>query len=357
MDAQHRVVLDPLRVYLRAMRRFSTRTRRILVALLLFAGTLVLRSFATSHADAVLALEAVPVAIIAFEFGWKGGIAAAVVASTVVVGWGMQSELSALGYAARGVTYFLTGAFVGVFADRLREAQRLAIESRRQAVLLDEEHERSKETAEAERGRLARELHDVIAHSVSVMTVQAAAARRVMETDRGQAEKAVQAIESTGRQALSEMRRMVTVLRPEDSARDGGLAPQPSMEDLQTLVEQMEGAGLTVNLSIEGDRGALPYSLGVSAYRIVQEALTNVLKHAGPVTADVLLRYRSTSVELEVADNGPTAGRVDSAGQNGHGLVGMKERAALFGGELTAGPTPEGGFAVRAWLPLQPGSR
>jgi signal transduction histidine kinase len=327
------------------------------VALLLFVGTLVIRYFATSHADAVLALEAVPVAIVAFEFGWRGGIAAAVVAFAAVVAWGMQSELSALGYAARGVTYLLTGAFVGAFADRLREAQRVAIESRRQAVLLDEEHGRSREAAAAERGRLARELHDVIAHSVSVMTVQAAAARRVMETDQDQAEKAVQAIESTGRQALSEMRRMVTVLRPDGAAQDGGLAPQPTMEDLDALFEQMKGAGLTVNLRIEGDRGALPESLGVSAYRIVQEALTNVLKHAGPVSADVLLRYRSTSVELEVADNGPTAGRADNGGQNGHGLVGMKERAALSGRELPAGPTPDGGFTVRAWLPLQPSRR
>ena len=336
------------------MRGFSTRTNRILVALLLFAGTVVLRSFATSHEDAVLAIEAVPVAIIAFEFGWRGGLAATVVAFSVVVLWGLQSELSALGYAARGVTYLLTGAFVGVFADRLREAQQVAMESRRDAVLRDEERLRATEAAAAERGRLARELHDVVAHSVSVMTVQAAAARRVMETDHRRAGKAVEAIERTGRQALAEMRRMVTVLKPQGSRAGAGLAPQPSVLDVETLVDQMNEAGLEVRLHVEGEPETLPPSLDLSAYRIVQEALTNVLKHAGAVETDVVVRYRRTSLELEVADRGPGGGRETVTAGNGHGLVGMRERAALFGGDVTAGPTADGGFAVHARLPLEP---
>jgi signal transduction histidine kinase len=189
----------------------------------------------------------------------------------------------------------------------------------------------------------------VIAHSVSVMTVQSTAARRVIEEDPPRAATALEAIERTGREAMSEMRRMVSVLRP---APDNELlTPQPGLEDLSTLVDQMEAAGLRVNMLIEGEAPRrIPVAVGLSAYRIVQEALTNTLKHAGPGSADVHLRYSPDSIEIECFDAGGSGTAGTSNG--GHGLVGMRERANLLGGEVFAGPRPGGGFRVHARLPL-----
>jgi signal transduction histidine kinase len=199
-----------------------------------------------------------------------------------------------------------------------------------------------------ERERLARELHDVIAHSVSVMTVQSTAARRVLEKDPAQAATAMEAVERTGRDAMAEMRRMVSVLRP--PARDDMLTPQPGIEDLDVLVEQMEAAGLRVEMRMEGEPCVVPVAVGLSAYRIVQEALTNTLKHAGPVGSEVVVRYAPETIEIECVDSGGPGSTGIANG--GHGLAGMRERAALLGGEVTARPAPDGGFRVRATLPL-----
>jgi signal transduction histidine kinase len=332
------------------------RTSRLIFAVVFFAMTMILRSLSKHPGDAVLSLNAVPVAIVAFEYGVKGGLIAAALAFGSVLLWSLDRPVSELGYMTRGGTYFVTGIVVGLFADRLREAQSVAEANAARVGQMQHEREQARRATEEQRTRLARELHDVIAHSVSVMTVQAAAARRVLERSPEEAEHAVAEIERTGREALAEMRRMVAVLRPADEpGRE--LEPQPGVEDLAALIEQMEAAGLRVRLHVEGDRHSLPSSLDLSAYRIVQEALTNVLKHAGPVAVDVTLRYEGGALEVEVADEGPGGGSPGAQpAPAGHGLIGMRERAALFGGELSTMRTPGGGFQVRARLPLESAS-
>jgi signal transduction histidine kinase len=214
------------------------------------------------------------------------------------------------------------------------------------------------QAATDERSRIARELHDVIAHNVSVMVVQAAAAQRVMDDDPGQARASLATIESTGREALTEMRRLLGVLRagePRPLADPGGSSPQPSLRRLPQLVEEMRSSGLPVELSVEGTPRDVPPGVDLSAYRVVQEALTNALRHAGGTATRVVVRYEPDALDLEIVD----AGRANASGQTtivasagGHGLAGMRERVALVRGELEAGPRPEGGFRVRARLPV-----
>jgi signal transduction histidine kinase len=198
-----------------------------------------------------------------------------------------------------------------------------------------------------ERGRIARELHDVIAHNVSMIVVQAGAAARVLAGDEPHVRDALGAIESTGRETVDEMRRLLGVLRHAD---DGlALAPQPGLRDLDSLVTHVRAAGLPVELRFEGEPVALPPGVDLSAYRIVQEALTNALKHAGGARATVTVRYQTGAVELEIRDDGDGSG---NGGGTGHGLIGMRERAALWGGRLDAGRPEGGGWAVRARLPV-----
>ena len=234
---------------------------------------------------------------------------------------------------------------------RVRRAYTSALEARA-AVLEREREEQARLAVSEERARIARELHDVVAHHVSVMVVQAAAARRVLASHPDQAADALGAIETTGRQALSEMRGMLGVLRQDEASDD--LVPQPGLERIDTLLESVREAGLPVDLVIEGTPRALPPGLDLSAYRIVQEALTNTLKHAGMARARVLLRYGDNALELEVTDDGRGAAAALRDGERspGHGLIGMRERVSLFGGEMTAGPRSAGGYAVRARLPI-----
>jgi len=200
----------------------------------------------------------------------------------------------------------------------------------------------------AERSRIAREMHDIVAHHLSVIVLQAAGARASGRP----AEATLEKVENSARQALSETRRLLGVLRdPDDEA---GLAPQPGIGDLDALAAGVQAAGLPVHLVIEGNLAALPATVDVSVYRIVQEALTNVLKHAGPAQADVTIGFGQDAVTIEVTDDG-TAGPGQRAQVGGHGLAGMRERAAAFGGELAAGPRVGGGYAVRARLPLSDG--
>ena len=198
-----------------------------------------------------------------------------------------------------------------------------------------------------ERGRIARELHDVVAHNVSMMVVQAGAAGRVLHGEQPDVRNALEVIAATGRETVDEMRTLLGVLRSGDGP--ASLKPQPGLADLEQLVSGIREAGLPVTLRIEGTPQPLPPALDLSAFRIVQEALTNTLKHAGTARAEVAVRYEDGLVSLEIADTGrgPGGGR-----GTGHGLVGMRERAAMLGGELEALPRPEGGFAVRARLPL-----
>jgi signal transduction histidine kinase len=212
-----------------------------------------------------------------------------------------------------------------------------------------EREQRAQLAVSDERSRIARELHDVVAHSVGVIVVQAEGARRVFDQDPERAREALDSIERTARTALADMRRSLGVLRREDSRR--ALAPQPGISDLEGLIEQARAGGLAVELAVEGERVSLPQGIDLSAYRIVQEALTNVIKHAGAVRALVTVRYGDSELELEVADDGPGP-PVGGADGSGLGIVGMRERVESHGGELHTGPGPQGGFVVRASLPL-----
>ena len=244
------------------------------------------------------------------------------------------------GQAAVALSFLQLLAFwlAGVFVHARRRAVSLAARSaasQRQA----------EQAAAAERTRIARELHDTVAHHLSVVVLQAAGARASGKP----AGAALEKIENSARQALEETSRLLNVLR--DPAEETGLAPQPGTGDLDTLAAAVRAAGLPVNLVIDGDLAAIPATVDVSVYRIVQEALTNVLKHAGPARAEVTIGCEQDAVTIEVTDNGTGQPGNGSPG-GGHGLAGMRERAAAFGGELAAGPRPGGGFAVRARLPL-----
>ena len=210
-----------------------------------------------------------------------------------------------------------------------------------------EREERAHAAVSDERARIARELHDVVGHSVSVMTVQASAARRLLRPDQTKQREALLVVEQSGREALAEMRRMVGVLRRPEEAP--ALAPQPSLEYLDKLVEHARETGLPVELRIEGTPVQLPAGIDLTAYRLVQEGLTNAIKHARAHHAEVLVRYGDGHVELTVNDDGPGGGDGD---KGGHGLVGMRERVSVYGGELEAGPRPEGGYRLRARLPV-----
>jgi signal transduction histidine kinase len=220
----------------------------------------------------------------------------------------------------------------------------------RRAQLAERERDlAAREAVVEERARIARELHDAIAHNVSMMVVQAGAERRVLDERDGPTREVLETIERIGRGALTEMRRLVGMLRSDSG---DPLTPQPGLDDLPTLVRQVGEAGLPVELQVEGERRELPVGIELSAYRIVQEALTNALKHAGQAHASVRVRYSADSLELEIVDDGAGERQAPIA-PGGHGLVGMRERVALYGGRLDAGRRPSGGFAVRVLLPIQ----
>jgi len=226
-----------------------------------------------------------------------------------------------------------------------RRQREIALEERADALEREQE-QRARAAVAEERQRIARELHDVVAHAISVIVVQARGGRRLLDSEPAEARGAFDTIEVTGQQALGEMRRLLGLLRESEEQLD--LAPQPTLARLDELVKQLRDSGLPVELAIEGEPTELPPGIDLSAYRIVQEALTNALRHAGPATARVTLRYAEDSLELEIADDGSGS----AAGNGGgHGLVGIKERVAMLGGEVEAGARPAGGYTVRARLP------
>ena len=241
---------------------------------------------------------------------------------------------------------FLATLWLAGWAFRRQRTRSARLEGRA-ARLEREREERARVAVAEERARIARELHDVVAHSVSVSVVQAQAAQRLIDGEQQEAQRALGAIETSGRQALVELRRMLGVLRR--AGEDPALNPQPGLEQLSTLVEQFRESGLPVEVSIEGEARPLPPGVDLSAYRIVQEALTNTLKHAGPARARVVVRYRGDEIELEIIDDGARTGK---GGDSGHGLIGMRERAALYGGVFASGKRGGGGYFVRARLPL-----
>jgi signal transduction histidine kinase len=267
--------------------------------------------------------------------GGRAGIAGGIVTIAVTIG---IAATDPEGISAGGIVFFLL-----VFGGTWLFGR--AIRRRRQS----ERHlARQAEVAVAEeRARIARELHDIVAHSISVIVVQARGGRRALADSAEEASASFDAIESTGELALAEMRRLLGMLRASDE--EIARAPQPSIAHVGELLEQIRATGLPVELSVQGEASDLPPGVDVSAYRIIQEALTNALKHAGPARARVLIRYEPDELAIEIIDDGagdaaPTEG--------GHGVIGMRERVSVFGGDLAAGPRPEGGYALRARLPL-----
>jgi signal transduction histidine kinase len=247
--------------------------------------------------------------------------------------------------------YFFIGLFIAlswtvgfVLSRRATQARELAERAER----LEREHVEAAERAVAdERQRIARELHDVIAHSVSVMTVQAGAVRRLLLPEQEKEREALETVEATGRDALTEMRRLVGLLREQGAMPE--FSPQPGLGSMDALLETVRSAGLPVELAVDGDPRELPAGVDLAAYRVVQEALTNALKHGGTAHAWVSLHWHEGELELEVSNDGRGDG--DGSG-GGHGLAGMRERVALYGGDVESGPRDGGGYVVRARIPI-----
>jgi signal transduction histidine kinase len=374
------------------MRRLASRNRDIAVGVVLAVLVEVELWLRDMPADEQLALA--PTGLSTLALGWRTRFPLTMVV-LAVPGWALTTQLSSVaedppltlstGFAlalyslgvhadplrvAVGVTVLALGVvfvlfeapsfdlgtipFVAIpllvgFAMRQRRAKEELLEER--ATALEREREEKARTAVAEeRARIGRELHDVVAHAVSVIVVQARGGRRALADDVEQARQAFNSIETTGGQALTEMRRLLGRLR--DREEQLALEPPPGLAHLGALVEQVREAGLPVELVTEGPPVELPPGVDLSAYRIVQEGLTNALKHAGPARARVVVRYDHEELELEISDDGKGAGpRVGDSGA-GHGLIGIRERVAVYGGELEAGGRPEGGYVLRARLPV-----
>lgn len=258
-----------------------------------------------------------------------------------------RGQTSTLPIPGAGLPFVLLGA--AFLAGReIASRQRQLNQQKDRASRLERDREEAVRAAmEDERRHIARELHDVVAHSVSVMVVQAGAARKVLDEKPEAARESLLAVETTGHEAMAELRRLLGVLGEDGS--DAPLAPQPGLENLDVLVSRVREAGLPVELRIHGDTQPLPTGVNVAAYRILQEALTNALKYAGGAPTEVVVRYTPAAIELEVVDEGVVATPSDGVGR---GLVGMRERVALFDGTIDAGKRPERGYAVRARLPL-----
>lgn len=292
----------------------------------------------------------------ASRLGLIGGLCAGTVSQ---IRW-PQTDTSALGVVLIAVFQTVPFALAWVLGDSIRTRRAYLAQLEERAARLEKEREaQSKVAVAAERARIARELHDVVAHNVSVMVVQADGAAYVMDTAPEQARKALETISGTGRQALAEMRRLLGVLRTGEHQEVGEYVPQPDVEQLADLVEQCRTSGLPVDFKVEGTPRPLPSGVELTAYRIVQEALTNTRKHGGPNTgASVRLVYFDDGLGLLVEDDGKGAPHElyeeGGADGQGHGLIGMRERVGMVGGTLDAGPRPGGGFRISALLPLKP---
>jgi len=251
---------------------------------------------------------------------------------------GAQAHVNNLGWLSPVAIAWLVGAYLRELRERASQAER-------------ERDDRAAVAVASERSRIARELHDIVAHNVSVMVVQAEAADEMLaHASPDRAREPVQRIQATGRAALTDMRRLLGILRDSDLPPE--LGPQPGIANLDVLLVKVREAGLPVDLEVVGEPSPLPPGIDLSAYRIVQEALTNTLKYAGTARACVRVEFVSGALELEVADDGRGTDAA-APGGSGHGLVGMRERVELFGGVLEAGPRAEGGYRVRARLPLR----
>jgi signal transduction histidine kinase len=309
----------------------------------------------------------IAVVVAVFSVGAYAEPRRSVVGCALVLGWFWAGALidNAGRPGQRGpsdfvfVTVVFGGAWLLGRALRGRGLQAAQLQQRAAQLEADQQAQ-ARAAVAAERARIARELHDVIAHSVSVMVIQAGAAEQLLEDTPERARGPLEAVQDTGRQTILELRRLLGILR--EDGQELSLAPQPGLAGLELLMEEMRLAGLSVQLRVEGQPGRLPPGIDLAAYRIIQEALTNTLRHAGPAHAEVLVRYQQHAVELEVLDDGNGPGPNNGAsGASGHGLVGMRERVALYGGTLEAGPRTTTkaagtGYAVRARLPTEAGA-
>jgi signal transduction histidine kinase len=330
----------------------AVRRRMPTLTLLAVAGALVAGAIVVSHSQGIAVEVFLAALLVFYSVGANcddrrspvvGGVALAAIAAADLARPGFYSSS---GHSRPGA--WLAFAIAWLVGRDLRRRRQRVVRLETRAQRLEREREEKARVAVAEeRARIARELHDVIAHGVSVIVVQAQAGPHLLG-DPERVRTVFGSIEASGRDALVELRRLLGILRSEDEQL--AIGPQPGLASLESLVEQMRETGQAVELRVEGEPVHLSAGIDLSAYRIVQEALTNVVKHAGDAAAKVVIRYAPRALELEIVDDG----RGGSAGVNGsgHGLIGMRERVALYGGTLVAGPTNGGGYAVRATLPI-----
>lgn len=246
---------------------------------------------------------------------------------------------------------------IAVAAEGLRRWKQHADEGRARMVAMEHEQiEALRRATELERARIARELHDVVTHNVSVMVIQAGAARKIMETRPDEAQAALLAVENSGRAAMTELRHVMGLLTMEGDGPgpegEAELAPQPGLDGLDTLVRRMRDSGVEVEFVVRGERRPLPSGVELTVYRLVQEALTNTIKHASGASVHVLIEYAGDHLRVEVTDTGGRPGATAGTG-TGRGLIGLRERLAVYGGTLQASPQPSGGYRVHARIPLE----
>ncbi|MET8769157.1 sensor histidine kinase [Streptomyces sp. NPDC004658] len=331
----------------------------LLLALVTGLAQLIL-DIETTVPDFAMLVITYTVATVGARWASRLALAVSLCAATVAqIRWPAE-HASFLGQVAIAVFQTVPFALAWVLGDSMRTRRAYFAQLEERAARLEKEREaQAKVAVAAERARIARELHDVVAHNVSVMVVQADGAAYVMDAAPDQARKALETISSTGRQALAEMRRLLGVLRTGEHQETGEYVPQPDVEQIDDLVEQCRSSGLPVDFKVEGTPRPLPSGVELTAYRIVQEALTNTRKHGGPgAGASVRLVYFDDGLGLLVEDDGKGAPHElyeeGGADGQGHGLIGMRERVGMVGGTLDAGPRPGGGFRISALLPLKP---
>ena len=328
--------------------RYSTRRGVVATLLVATAAALLAIGDRAKIPAGMVPLLGVAVLIGAYStalYGDRRLVAAALlfVAAAWVLAFGGQARIRS------GLVPVLLVAPVWLAGSAMRRHQHQAEASAQRADRLEQEQEAA---LRAERARIARELHDVVTHSVSVMVMQTGAARQIMARDERRSRGLLESVEASGRSALEELRRLLGLLSDQDG--HAPLAPQPSVAEIPSLIDQVRQTGQPVELRVVGEPRDVSAGIGVAAYRIVQEALTNVLKHTSGAPSKVVVRWDDRALELEIVDQGPPQCGAPPDAPLGRGLAGMRERAAMYGGTLDARPGPGGGYAVRARIPLEP---